>query len=123
MKTIIQEAGLIPVANPSLLRMKNLLLFVGFLNLIVYTSSAQQEEFSATDLEFFESTIRPSLIKYCYECHSQQEKSSRGGLLLDTREAILLAGDNGPLESILNFRDKISSLSKNIFHHMTMHVS
>lgn len=51
---------------------------------------------SSQELAFFEQRIRPALIKYCYECHSQEEKSSRGGLLVDTRQAILQGGDSGP---------------------------
>src|SRR4029079_17118725 len=30
--------------------------------------------------QFFERNIRPLLVQYCYECHSQQAKKLRGGL-------------------------------------------
>jgi hypothetical protein len=33
--------------------------------------------------EFFESRIRPVLIKHCYECHSGTSKSIKGGLRVD----------------------------------------
>jgi len=45
--------------------------------------------------EFFESKIRPALIEHCYECHSQDAKKIKGGLLLDTRDASLHGGDSG----------------------------
>jgi hypothetical protein len=47
-------------------------------------------------VEFFESKIRPVLVKYCFECHSSQAARVRGGLLLDSREALLQGGDKGP---------------------------
>jgi hypothetical protein len=45
---------------------------------------------------FFESRIRPVLVKHCYECHSAESGKSKGGLLLDTRENIRAGGDTGP---------------------------
>jgi hypothetical protein len=48
---------------------------------------------------FFESKIRPVLIKECYSCHSAEAvkaKKLRGGLQLDTREGIRKGGDAGP---------------------------
>ena len=44
---------------------------------------------------FFESKVRPVLIKRCYDCHST-EKKTKGGLALDTREGWQHGGDNGP---------------------------
>ncbi|HBJ87474.1 MAG TPA: hypothetical protein DDZ88_27180 [Verrucomicrobiales bacterium] len=49
-----------------------------------------------SQIAFFEKTIRPILIKRCYECHSVESGKSKGGLQLDSREAILKGGDNGP---------------------------
>ncbi|MFO0803458.1 MAG: PSD1 and planctomycete cytochrome C domain-containing protein [Gemmataceae bacterium] len=48
---------------------------------------------------FFESKIRPVLVKECYSCHSAEAaktKKLRGGLQLDTREGIRKGGDGGP---------------------------
>ena len=48
---------------------------------------------------FFERRIRPVLVDRCYSCHSAEaasKKTLRGGLLLDTREAIRKGGDSGP---------------------------
>ncbi len=47
-------------------------------------------------LNFFERKIRPVLVEKCYDCHSAQAKKLRGGLKLDSKEAILRGGDNGP---------------------------
>ncbi len=48
------------------------------------------------DVEFFEKKVRPLLAERCYSCHSVQSKKQRGGLLLDSRAAVLKGGDNGP---------------------------
>ena len=47
-------------------------------------------------LEYFETHIRPVLVKYCYECHAMGAKTVRGDLLLDTRGGIREGGDSGP---------------------------
>jgi hypothetical protein len=47
-------------------------------------------------LEFFEKKVRPVLAGYCFKCHSSRAAKVRGGLLLDSRAAILKGGDNGP---------------------------
>src|SRR5262249_10652383 len=44
--------------------------------------------------EFFEAKVRPVLADNCFGCHG--EKKQMGGLRLDSREAILQGGDNGP---------------------------
>ena len=43
---------------------------------------------------FFESKIRPLLVDQCLRCHG--EKKQKGELRLDSREAILTGGDQGP---------------------------
>ena len=48
------------------------------------------------DLTFFESKIRPVLVKHCYECHGFQASEPGGNLLLDSRPAILKGGDTEP---------------------------
>lgn len=45
-------------------------------------------------VEFFESRVRPVLADSCVRCHGPQKQSS--GLRLDSREAILAGGENGP---------------------------
>jgi hypothetical protein len=50
---------------------------------------------SAEEVDFFEKRIRPVLIEQCYECHSEGKKV-KGGLIMDSREAMLIGGDSGP---------------------------
>ena len=55
---------------------------------------------SAADLtpaqtQFFENKIRPLLADNCYKCHSQQSEKVKGGLRLDTRDALLKGGETG----------------------------
>ena len=47
-------------------------------------------------LNFFESKIRPVLIKNCYECHATDSKKISGGLLVDSRQGLLEGGESGP---------------------------
>ena len=47
-------------------------------------------------IAFFENRIRPVLIESCYRCHSAESGRSRGGLSLDTRDALLKGGGSGP---------------------------
>ena len=46
-------------------------------------------------VEFFEKKIRPLLVEQCAKCHSSEAAKIKGGLLLDSREAILKGGDTG----------------------------
>ncbi|MCA9224184.1 MAG: DUF1549 domain-containing protein, partial [Planctomycetales bacterium] len=55
------------------------------------TLAAEQAE-----IDFFESKIRPVLVRHCYECHSAEGGEVKGGLRLDTRDAIRRGGDSGP---------------------------
>lgn len=50
---------------------------------------------AADGVAFFENSVRPLLVKHCYECHSQQGKV-KGGLLLDRKEGWQIGGDAGP---------------------------
>jgi hypothetical protein len=45
---------------------------------------------------FFEQKVRPILQTNCFTCHSHAAKKSKGGLVLDSRDAILTGGDRGP---------------------------
>jgi hypothetical protein len=47
------------------------------------------------EFDFFERRIRPVLAQHCYECHSAQSKSLKGGLRVDTREGLRLGGKSG----------------------------
>lgn len=45
------------------------------------------------DVAFFESKVRPILVDQCYSCHS--DKKQKGGLRVDSREAIRKGGESG----------------------------
>ena len=60
------------------------------------TSSSALHAADPAGIEFFESKIRPVLVKHCYECHSAESKSLKAGLLLDTAAGIRAGGDSGP---------------------------
>src|SRR3954467_15123458 len=64
---------------------------------LIFASTAFAQSPPATaDTTFFEQKIRPLLVEQCYSCHSTSAKKVKGGLLLDSREAILKGGDPGP---------------------------
>jgi hypothetical protein len=47
-------------------------------------------------VEFFEKKIRPVLVNNCYKCHSAAADKIRGGLSMETRDAMRKGGDKGP---------------------------
>lgn len=47
-------------------------------------------------LDFFESKIRPVLIKQCFGCHSADADEIGGNLLLDSKQGMVVGGDLGP---------------------------
>lgn len=64
-----------------------------FVAALALTSS--QANAADAGMDFFESKVRPLLIKRCYECHSA-EKKQKGGLSLDQRAGWETGGDSGP---------------------------
>ena len=58
--------------------------------------ASQGRASSPADVAFFEQKVRPLLIERCHACHSVASDKKKGGLLLDSRAAILLGGDSGP---------------------------
>ena len=62
-------------------------LLLGALMLFVRPASAQSPE------ELFETRVRPVLAGSCFECHGRLR---RGGLRLNSRDAMLRGGDTGP---------------------------
>src|SRR5260221_8156961 len=61
------------------------------------------KRFSPEQLDFFEKQVRPLLAANCLSCHGPQKQE--GGLRLDTREAILKGGDEGPAAVAGNVKD------------------
>jgi len=54
------------------------------------------EPVDVKDRDFFETKIRPLLVKHCYTCHSSQADTIEGGLRLDSRPGWKKGGDSGP---------------------------
>ncbi len=53
------------------------------------------EELDPAGVEFFETKIRPVLVKHCYECHSDAAKEPKGKFRLDSRAGMLAGGESG----------------------------
>ena len=69
-----------------------------FLTLFITVAGAviaDEPEFTNEQIEFFESKVRPLLVRHCYDCHSTDAKVLKGGLYVDGREQILKGGDSG----------------------------
>lgn len=81
--------------KPLLARCTLFLLTVTFLVPKVIGQDKDQADFTPQQLEAFETSIRPLLIKHCYQCHSSDSQPPKGGLLLDSREGLLTGGDSG----------------------------
>ena len=47
-------------------------------------------------LRIYRQAIEPVLVKECYRCHSAKAEKLKGGLRLDSREAMVRGGDTGP---------------------------
>jgi hypothetical protein len=73
---------------------------VPLLAALLLTSSVRAAEApDPAGVAFFEKKIRPVLAEHCLSCHSdeaQRNRKLRGGLRLDSREAMLKGGDSGP---------------------------
>jgi hypothetical protein len=72
----------------------------GFLSIAMLlatgTAWAADPPVERRQLAFFESKIRPVLVKNCYECHAADSKKISGGLLVDSRQGLLEGGESGP---------------------------
>ncbi|HET6424534.1 MAG TPA: PSD1 and planctomycete cytochrome C domain-containing protein [Planctomycetaceae bacterium] len=61
---------------------------------LLQTSSLFGFESSAAEVDFFEKQVRPVLVEHCQKCHGAAKQWAN--LRLDSREAMLKGGDNGP---------------------------
>ena len=64
------------------------------LTLFVIATAGAMADAMADDA-FFESRIRPVLVKHCYECHSESAEVVQAGLRLDHPEAMRSGGESG----------------------------
>ena len=51
---------------------------------------------SDSKVEFYLTKVKPLLKSECYKCHSHESGKSKGGLMLDSVNAILKGGGSGP---------------------------
>jgi hypothetical protein len=58
------------------------------------SSGAAEEALDPSAVRFFETEVRPLFVARCQKCHGPRQQ--RGGLRLDSRQAILNGGENGP---------------------------
>ncbi len=66
--------------------------------LLVLASMGSSVEVHADEQsDFFETKIRPVLVKHCYECHSAESDKVGGNLLVDRRDGMLVGGESGPV--------------------------
>jgi hypothetical protein len=56
---------------------------------------------------FFESNIRPVLVRSCYPCHSADAKKLRGDLRLDSRTELRRVAESGLLLKVLRYDGEI----------------
>ena len=80
--------------NVSMVAMRTRVITVATLGL-ASLGMAQEKPLTRAQVDFFEKKIRPVLVNNCYQCHSHGKKI-KGGLRLDTRDAIRTGGDTGP---------------------------
>lgn len=66
------------------------------LTTLAYIPRVSADELTAEQLTFFETKIRPVMIRECYGCHSNKSGNARGGLRLDTKELMAIGGSTGP---------------------------
>ena len=71
------------------------------LNIILFLSASMARllavDSTPEQLEFFETKVRPVLAENCFRCHSEKAEKLKGGLKLDTPEALLKGGDSGQI--------------------------
>ena len=60
----------------------------------VHVLATRTRQVQAAREQFFEQNVRPLLAEKCYSCHG--DKKQKGGLRLDSLEAILKGGESGP---------------------------
>ena len=93
------STGLKPGANEKHSSTFETFLRLVFLVTIIVVARISPPAFAAdltpAQLDFFENKIRPVLGDHCYKCHSTFAEKIKGGLLLDSREALLKGGDSG----------------------------
>lgn len=86
----------------------------GLMTAIVQPSVMAGDDSVDRKAEFFEAKIRPVLVQHCYECHSADAKTVRGGLLLDSAAGVSDGGDSG---AVIDLQDAEGSLLMSSLKH------
>src|SRR3954463_3114753 len=68
---------------------------VSLLLVFFLTATARAADPAPRAAEFFETKVRPVLAEHCFSCHGP--KKQQAGLRLDSGEAALKGGDEGPV--------------------------
>jgi hypothetical protein len=64
--------------------------------LLSLAAFSRADEVSPADAELFTTKVQPLLQEACYKCHSHSSDKIKGGLVMDSREALITGGDTGP---------------------------
>ena len=79
-----------------------------------HDAAAKEPMETQKGIDFFESRVRPILVKHCYDCHSVSSGAAEGGLRVDSRKAIRAGGKHGP--AIVPGKPLAGSLMKAVRH-------
>lgn len=97
----VGQARLVP-RNEGAFCVWRTLALLGGLAAISWTALTRAADPDPAALEFFEKRVRPVLVERCYSCHSTGAEKLKGGLWLDSREALLRGGEAGPAVDLDN---------------------
>ncbi len=75
-------------------RLRTAAILLGCLASCLGSVATAAEKVSPEHLKFFETNVRPLLVRKCLSCHGEDHQ--KGSLRLDSLEAILKGGDSGP---------------------------
>ncbi len=70
--------------------------FLALAACISLAAPARSADPTREQAEFFEAKVRPVLAERCYSCHSDAQKKSKGGLVVDSLAGLTAGGDGGP---------------------------
>jgi hypothetical protein len=70
--------------------------FLFAVTLIFALAATLRAQPPAGDAEYYDKTVRPVLEKNCFACHSHAAKKAKGGLMLDSHDALVKGGVTGP---------------------------
>ena len=75
-------------------KLLRLLLLIGISGMPFVQGACPANEIPQADAKFFREEVLPLLKEHCHRCHGAKKQNS--GLRLDSREAVLKGGQNGP---------------------------